>query len=115
MCTFACVQYMHIVCMYTHVSVCLRALVYMCVFVHCNVVGDSADRCVMTAYHCPCARVRVAGGPFWHVFSPRLHLCLWHAELGLTKAKQGGEIEGMGWGGGVTGCGMSEAGWGKPL
>lgn len=88
------------------VRVCLPALVYVCVFVHGNVVGDSADRCVMTAYHCRCARVRVAGGPFWHVFSPRLHLCLWHSELGLTKEKQGGG------GGGVTGCRMSEAGWG---
>lgn len=76
------------------VSVCRPALVYVCVFVHGNVVGDSADRCVMTAYHCRCARVRVAGGPFWHVFSPRLHLCLWHSELGLTKEKQGGEVGG---------------------
>lgn len=81
----------------------------VCVFVHGNVVGDSADRCVMTAYHCRCARVRVAGGPFWHVFSPRLHLCLWHSELGLTKEKQGDEV-------GVAVGGywvpMSEAGWG---
>lgn len=77
------------------VSVCMPALVYVCVFVHGNVVGDSADRCVMTAYHCRCARVRVAGGPFWHVFSPRLHLCLWHSELGLTKEKQGGEVGGV--------------------
>lgn len=63
-----------------------------CVPVHGDVVGDSADRCVMTAYHCRCARVRVAGGPFWHVFSPRLHLCLRHVELGLTKERQGGEV-----------------------
>lgn len=78
----------------------------MCVSVHGNVVGDSADRCVMTAYHCRCARVRVAGGPFWHVFSPRLHLCLWHSELGLTKERQGGEV-----GGGYS-VPMSAAGWG---
>lgn len=77
----------------------------MCVFAHGNVVGDSADRCVMTAYHCRCARVRVAGGPFWHVFSPRLHLCLWHSELGLTKEKQGGEVGG----GGVLGADVG--GW----
>lgn len=87
------------------VSVCVPALVYVCVFVHGNVVGDSADRCVMTAYHCRCARVRVAGGPFWHVFSPRLHLCLWHSELGLTKEKQGGEV-----GGGVLGAGCRRLG-----
>lgn len=86
--------------------VCMPALVYVCVFAHGNVVGDSADRCVMTAYHCRCARVRVAGGPFWHVFSPRLHLCLWHSELGLTKEKQGGEVGGGCW------VPMSEAGWG---
>lgn len=91
------------------VSVCMPALVYVCVFVHGNVVGDSADRCVMTAYHCRCARVRVAGGPFWHVFSPRLHLCLWHSELGLTKEKQGGEVRGVG---GWYRVPMSEAGWG---
>lgn len=89
----------------------MRLLVYVCVFVHGNVVGDSADRCVMTAYHCRCARVRVAGGPFWHVFSPRLHLCLWHSELGLTKEKQGGEVGGAGVGG-STGWRMLEAGVG---
>lgn len=76
------------------VCVCACESLYTCVIVHCNVVGDSADRCVMTAYHCRCERVRVAGGPFWHVFSPRLHLCLWHAELGLTKQKQGAEVQG---------------------
>ncbi len=94
------------VCVFT---LCVYACTYVhehvCVFVHSNVVGDSADRCVMTAYHCRCARVRVAGGPFWHVFSPRLHLCLWHSELGLTKEKQGGEV-------GVYWVPMSEAGWG---
>lgn len=97
-CAYACVFALH-----ACVCVSLRTLVYvcvcvcLCVFVHGNVVGDSADRCVMTAYHCRCARVRVAGGPFWHVFSPRLHLCLWHCELGLTKEKQGGEVgEGLG-------------------
>lgn len=76
-----------------------RTCLHVCVFVHGNVVGDSADRCVMTAYHCRCARVRVAGGPFWHVFSPRLHLCLWRSKLGVTKEKQGGEV-----GGGYTRC-----------
>lgn len=79
---------------YMRVCVLACTCIHVCVFVHCNVVGDSADRCVMTAYHCRCARVRVAGGPFWHVISPRLHLCLWHSELGLTKEKQGGEVEG---------------------
>lgn len=84
---------------------------------HRNVVGDSADRCVMTAYHCRCARVRVAGGPSWHVFSPRLHLCLWHSQLGLTK-----ERAGWGWkrgakvrtvcvcGGGAPGAGCQRVG-----
>lgn len=71
-------------------SLCASVRLYTRVlFVHRNVVGDGADRCVMTAYHCRCARVRVAGGPLWHVFSPRLHLCLWHSELGLTKERVG--------------------------
>lgn len=39
-------------------------------------------------------------GPLWHVFSPRLHLCLWHSELGLTKERVGR------WGG--EGCGWAK-------
>lgn len=103
-----------VVCVCAGLRACLRLYTRVCVFAHGDVVGDSADRCVMTAYHCRCARVRVAGGPFWHVFSPRLHLCLWHSELGLTKEKQGGEV----WvgGGGVCVGGYwvpdVEAGWG---
>lgn len=93
------------VCLCCTVCACLQ--LRMCVwFVHRNVVGDSADRCVMTAYHCCWARVRVAGGLFWHVFSPCLPLCLWHSKLGLTKEGQGGEM-----GGGYR-VSMSEAGWG---
>lgn len=34
----------------------------MCMSVHGGVVGDSADRCVMTAYHCRGAGARVAVG-----------------------------------------------------
>lgn len=97
-----------VVCVRVCVSVSMCTLVYACVFVHGNVVGDSADRCVMTAYHCRCARVRVAGGPFWHVFSPRLHLCLWHCELGLTKEEKGGEVSGWWWGWG--GCWVPDVG-----
>ena len=69
--------------------------VCVCVWVHGGVVGDSADRCVMTAYHCRGAGARVAGGGFfWRVFSPRLRLRA--SELGLTKEKRGGEAGGAG-------------------